>query len=79
MDWTFATIATPYDTGEVDDSLYTYRPMDFSVGFLSSFPNFAKLIVAVPVLVIIIVGALVWFIIRRVRRRRASQVQVPKT
>lgn len=57
---------------EADDSLYTSQPVDFSVGFLSSFPNLAKLLVAFPVLVIILVAALIWFILRRVRRRKAE-------
>lgn len=64
-------LTTFYETGEVDDSLFTYQPMDFSVGFLSSFPNLAKLVVVVPLLVIILLVALVWFI---VRRRKANQV-----
>ena len=67
-------LTTFYETGEVDDSLFTYQPMDFSVGFLSSFPNLAKLTVVVPLLVIILLVALVWFIVRRVQRRRNSQV-----
>jgi hypothetical protein len=60
-----------YDTGEADDSLYTYQPMDFHVGL--GLPEIAKLLIAIPLLIIILVGALVWFIIRRVRRRRVSQ------
>ncbi len=67
-------LTTFYDTGEVDDSLYTYQPMDFSVGFFNSFPNLAKLLVAVPILVIVLLAVLVWLIIRKVRRRRAMQV-----
>ena len=57
-----------YDTGVADDSLYTYQPVDFHVGF--GFPEMAKLLVAIPVLIIAIVVAGVWFITRRVRRRR---------
>jgi hypothetical protein len=60
-----------YDTGVADDSLYTYQPVDFHVGL--GFPEMAKLLVAIPVLIIVIVGAVVWFIARRVRRRRASK------
>jgi hypothetical protein len=67
-------LTTFYETGEVDDSLYTYQPMNFSVGFLNSFPNLAKLLVAVPILVIVLLAVLVWFIVRKVRRRRAMQV-----
>jgi hypothetical protein len=61
-----------YDTGVADDSLFTYHPVDFYVGILSSFPNLAKLILMVPVLVIVILVVLVWFIVRLVRRRRAK-------
>jgi hypothetical protein len=71
MDWTFATIATLYDTSEVDDSLYTYQPMDFHVEL--GFTEMAKLGLAVVMLLIIGVVAAVWFVARRVRRRRAGQ------
>ena len=40
---------TFYDTGKVDSSHYVYQPMDFHVGL--GFPEIAKLVVAVPVLV----------------------------
>jgi pimeloyl-ACP methyl ester carboxylesterase len=42
-----------YDTGVADDSLYTYQPVDFHVGL--GFPEMAKLLVAIPVLIIVIV------------------------
>jgi hypothetical protein len=58
-----------YDTGVADDSLFTYHPVDFSVGF--GYPEQAKLALGVVVLVPLLLVALVWFI---VRRRRASQV-----
>jgi len=61
-----------YDTGVADDSLYTYHPVDFHVGF--GFPEQAKLALAVVVLVPLLLVALVWFIVRRVRRRRVGQV-----
>ena len=60
-----------YDTGVADDSLYTYQPMDFDVGL--GFPEMAKIALAIVVLVIAGLGVLVWFIVRRVRRRRARQ------
>jgi pimeloyl-ACP methyl ester carboxylesterase len=66
-------LTTFFDTGEVDDSLYTYRPMDFSVGFLGSYPKLAKTMLAVVVLVPLGLVALVWFVVRWLRRRRASQ------
>ena len=59
----------------MDDSLYTYQPMDFAVNTLmNDFPKFAKLIVAVVVPVIVLLAALVWFIVLRLWRRRASQI-----
>jgi len=62
-------LTTFYDTGEVDDSLFTYQPMDFEVGL--GFPGMAKLVLAAIVLIIVLVIALIWFVISRVRRRRA--------
>ncbi len=64
-----------YDTGVADDSLYTYQPMDFHVGL--GFPEIAKIALAAVVLVIAGLGVLVWFIVRRVRRRRARQADLP--
>jgi hypothetical protein len=61
-----------YDSGEVDDSLFTYQPMDFHVGL--GFPEMAKLGLAVIVLVIAGVVAAAWYIARRVRQRRAGEV-----
>ncbi len=60
------------DTGQVDASLYTYQPLDFDVGL--GWPGLAKLLVAVVVLVPILLSVSVWWIVRRVKRRRASQV-----
>ena len=59
-----------YDTGVADDSLFTYHPVDFSVGL--GYPAMAKLGLAAIVLLVIIVVAVVWFVARKVRRRRAS-------
>jgi hypothetical protein len=61
-----------YETGVADDSLFTYRPMNFAVGF--GFPEMAKLGLAFVVLVPLVLVALVWFIVRWVRRHTASQV-----
>lgn len=76
MDWTFATIATHYDTGEVNDSLYTYHPMDIYVksGWPTQAKQYLAIAVAVPLVLVALVGLAVWFIVRRVRRRRAAQV-----
>jgi hypothetical protein len=52
-----------YDTGAADDSLFTYHPVDFSVGL--GYPTLAKLGLAAIVLVIVGLVALVWFIVRR--------------
>jgi pimeloyl-ACP methyl ester carboxylesterase len=61
-----------YETGVADDSLFTHQPVDFNVGVVA-FPEMAKLELAIVVLVPILLVALVWFIVRRVRRRRARQ------
>ena len=76
MDWTFATIATHYDTGVADDSLYTYQPMDFYVksGWPTQAKQYLAIAVAAPLVLLALVGLAVWFIVRRVRRRRAAQV-----
>jgi pimeloyl-ACP methyl ester carboxylesterase len=66
-------ITSFYDTGVADDSLFTHQPMDFNVGVVA-FPEMAKLGLAIVVLVPLVLVALVWFIVRWVRRRRASQV-----
>ncbi len=66
-------LATFFDTGEVDDSLFTYQPMNFEVG-LMSLPFLAKVLVIAIILVPLMLGTLIWSIIGRVRRRNASQV-----
>jgi pimeloyl-ACP methyl ester carboxylesterase len=69
---TMHLLTTFFDTGEADDSLFIYQPMDFHVGL--GFPAMAKLGLAIIVLVIAGVVALIWYIARRVRRRRVGQV-----
>jgi len=68
-------LASFFDTGVADDSLYSYHPVDFSVGL--SYPAMAKLLLAAIVLVPLGLAALVWFVVRRrrVRRSRATQVE----
>jgi pimeloyl-ACP methyl ester carboxylesterase len=61
-----------YDSGVADDSLYTYQPVNFDVGL--GFPGMAKLLVALPVLIVVLVVAVVWFIARKRRQRSAAQV-----
>ncbi|MEE8568465.1 MAG: hypothetical protein V3S81_07625, partial [Anaerolineales bacterium] len=62
-----------YDTGVADDSLFTYHPVDFQVGL--GYPAMAKIALAIVVLVPLGLVALVWFIVRRVQRRRSSRVE----
>jgi len=68
---TVRLLSSFYDTGMADDSLYTYQSMDFHVGL--GFPEIAKIALAVIILVIIGLLALVWFIVRTVRRRKTQQ------
>ena len=55
-----------YDTGEADDSLFTYQPMDFDAG--PDFPSMAKLGVgAATAGAVTIAGAIaltVWLLVR---------------
>jgi uncharacterized membrane protein len=61
-------LTTFYDSGEVDDSYYSYQPMNFNVGLLS-FPLLAKVLVVVIIFVPLLLAALVWLMVRRVQRR----------
>jgi pimeloyl-ACP methyl ester carboxylesterase len=67
---------TFYDTGEVDDSLFTHQPMEFYVK--RGWPTQAKQFLAIAVIAPLLLVALVWFavrlVVRRVRRRRATQI-----
>lgn len=58
-----------YDTGVADVSQFTYQPVDFAVGLGN--PAQAKLGLAAIALIVAGLGALVWFIVRRVRLRGA--------
>jgi hypothetical protein len=66
-------LVTFFDTGQVDDSLFTYQPMDFHVK--RGYPTLAKIALAVVVVVIAGLVVLVQLIVRRVivRRREAAQ------
>ena len=66
---TIHLLTTFYETGEVDDSLFTYQPMDFHVGL--GFPVLAKITLAVVVLVAGGLVVLARFVVRRVRQRKA--------
>jgi len=65
-------LTTFYDSGEVDDSLFTYQPMTFDVG-LMSFPFLAKVLVITIIVAPLLIVGLVWFIVRREKRRKAVQ------
>ena len=69
-------LVTFFDTGEVDESLFTYQPMNFHVGL--GFPELAKIAVAVVVIVLAGLVLLVWFIVRKVRmdRREAGSSEL---
>jgi pimeloyl-ACP methyl ester carboxylesterase len=58
-----------YETGVADDSLFTHQPVDFHVGF--GFPELAKLALASVVVVPLLLMALVWVVVRWVKRLRA--------
>jgi len=57
-----------FTTGIVDDSKYTYEPMNFKVGF--SFQLIMKLSLAVIILVLVLIGLFIRHIIIRKSRRR---------
>jgi pimeloyl-ACP methyl ester carboxylesterase len=57
-----------YNTGVADDSLYDYKAVNFNVGF--SYPEQAKLALAIIVLVPMGLVVLVWVIVRKVRHRK---------
>ena len=61
-----------YDAGVIDESLYTCEPVDFYVGLGS--PEMAKILASAMGLVLLGPMGLVWFVTRKVRCRRASQV-----
>jgi pimeloyl-ACP methyl ester carboxylesterase len=60
-----------YDTGEADDSLFTYQPWEYNVGL--GFPLLAKVLVAAVVLIPLLLIGVVWRIFHRNRSRRASR------
>lgn len=64
-------LTSVYDTGVADDSFFTYAPVEFHVSW--GFPKFTKTALASVLLIIPGVIGLVWFIIRRIRRRTAGQ------
>jgi pimeloyl-ACP methyl ester carboxylesterase len=71
---TMHLLTTFYDSGMADDSLFTYQPMDFDVGL--GFPLMAKILLAAVVLALIGLVLLVRFVMRWLRRHRASKALV---
>ena len=61
-------LTTFLSTGEVDASLYTYQPVDFDAGL--GWPGLAKLVLAIVLAVVCLLVALVWLVVRRIRRRQ---------
>jgi pimeloyl-ACP methyl ester carboxylesterase len=67
-------LKTFFSTGEVDASLYTYQPVNFDAGL--GWPGLAKLLLGAVLAVIVLLVALGWFIVWRVRRRKAREVKL---
>ncbi len=65
---TIRLLTSFFDTGRADDSLFTYHPMDFHVGL--GYPEILKLGLAVIVGILLALAAAVWYIVRKIRRRR---------
>jgi pimeloyl-ACP methyl ester carboxylesterase len=59
-----------YEMGVADDSLYTYEPMNFHVRL--GFPQLAKIALAAVQMLLLIVLALLWFVVRRGLGRRRN-------
>ena len=57
-----------YDTGDVDDSLFVYEPMDFQVNL--GYPALAKILIAIIVVLTFAIVLAVWAIIRRRQRKQ---------
>ena len=65
-----------FDTGVADDSLYTYEPMDFSVGM--GFPALTKIALGAVAALILVVALVIWLVVRKIARRRATQRTVQR-
>ena len=61
-------LITFFKTGVIDDSRYVYSPISFKVDW--GFPTIMKLGVAGVVLILIIIIALTWYVVRKIRRKR---------
>ena len=65
---------TFFSTGEVDDSLYAYQPVNFEAGL--GWPGLAKALLGTVLAVMILLVALVWFVVWWVRRRRRREMKL---
>jgi pimeloyl-ACP methyl ester carboxylesterase len=59
-----------FDSGEADDSLFVYDPMDFQVGI--GFPQWAKIGLSVVLALSAVVIGVVWLVVRRIRRAETA-------
>lgn len=57
-----------FDTGQADDSLFTYQPWEYDPGL--GFPAIAKILMAAIILIPLLLGGLVWLVVRRKRNRQ---------
>lgn len=62
-------LTTFYKTGDVDDSLFTYHPMNFEVGMMG-FPTLAKVLLAAIIIIPLLVAAGIWRILDRFGGKR---------
>ncbi|MBT3322645.1 MAG: alpha/beta fold hydrolase [Anaerolineae bacterium] len=61
-------IAHFFDTGEVDDSLFTYEAMDFQVK--TGFPEFAKIALGISLLGVPLIILGIWKLLQRIQLKR---------
>ena len=69
-------LVTFFDNGQVDDSQFSYQPMDFQVKL--GFPALAKIAVLIVVILLIGLVALPFVIIRRARRKNSKSTGTEK-
>jgi pimeloyl-ACP methyl ester carboxylesterase len=62
-------VTTFFDTGEVDASLYEYQPVDFTVD--QGWSDLMRIFIIIVSIVTALIIALIWFIVYRIRRRKA--------
>jgi pimeloyl-ACP methyl ester carboxylesterase len=69
-------VTTFYDTGEIDDSLFSHQPMNFYVkrGWPTQAKQYLAIAIGVPLFLMALVVLAVWFIVRRRRRRRYGTI-----